>query len=662
MNVTELARRLKVTTNQLHEALPSMGFDLGKRAIKVDEMVARKILHAWPVYQSKLQKEREAAKDAEILEQRESKEKETIVLPATISVRDFAERLNIPVTKLLTVLMNNGILTAMNEKIDADTASIIAEDLGFLTTREEYAPDLAPSNDVVRETQEAEGQLSPRPPVVVVMGHVDHGKTRLLDAIRKTNIIATESGGITQHIGAYQVVKQKKGANEKRTITFIDTPGHEAFTTMRSRGAKIADVAILVVAADDGVKPQTIEAIKIIKAANLPFVVAINKIDKPEANIDRVKRELSEHGVLSEGWGGETVCVPISAKEGQGIDDLLDMVILLADIDKEKIVANPNGKPLAVVVESHVDKNSGAIATLLIQNGSLSINDYLIFDGSLYGKIRSMRDHNGELVQTAYPGDPVQIIGFRVAPVIGYVLEGTKELAKEINKKSKLSSATAVVVTNKPSKAKEGIAQMNIILKTDTLGSLEAITQSLSKIDHADVKLTIVSRELGMVTSSDVLRAETTGAYIAAFHVQANTAAQELATEKGVEIKHYKIIYELLDDITHRTEELLAPSILKTVLGTGSVLAIFRKNPTGMIVGCRIEEGELAEGAKVAILREGTEIGQGKITQIQSGKIQVKKVGSGQECGVSFEGKAIIEPGDIIESFKKEKKVRHLDD
>jgi translation initiation factor IF-2 len=665
MNISELARKLKVTTNQLHEVLPLMGIDVGKRAVKIDDTHAHKVMKHWSQYSSVLKKQKPAEERTDTA-QEQPHAKQTVMLPHSVTVRDFSVLLNIPVTKLIGVLMNNGILAALNEKIDYDTASIIAEDLGFIPQHDtgETIEETVSGTDIIKETMEKEKDaLIPRPPVVVVMGHVDHGKTKLLDSIRKTNVIAQEAGGITQHIGAYQVKKEFKG--EEKVLTFLDTPGHEAFTTMRSRGARIADIAILVVAADDGVKPQTVEAIKIIKAAGLPVVVAINKIDKPDANLERTKRELSEHGLIPEDWSGTTICVPISAKQGTGIEELLEMVLLIADMEKETIMANPKGEIIGTIIESHIDKHEGPVATLIVQNGTLRRNDYLIIDNILYGKVRAMKDHRAKLIETALPSQPVKIIGFKAAPVVGYVIRATKELGKEfesIEKDIKRSAAASVAITPRIiEKEKEEAKSVNVILKTDTLGSLEAITNALTKIDHPEVKVKIVSRDIGAITSTDILNAEATHSFIAGFHVAAVPSALEIASEKNVDIKVYKIIYELIDDIKERIEALLSPEIHRVILGTLSVMAIFRTEHASMIIGGRVDEGVIEQGARVQVIRQGTRITEGNISRVQSGKQEIHQAKSGQEIGVAFEGKPLIQRNDVLQTYKDERKKRTLE-
>ncbi|MEK7649138.1 MAG: translation initiation factor IF-2 [Patescibacteria group bacterium] len=654
MNVSELARRLKITTNQLHEVLPQMGIDVGRKAVKIDDRTANRVLRTWSHYQHLLIKDKEEEQATPVVQ-----EKKRVTLPPVITVRDFAALLNIPVTKLITVLMNNGILAALNERIDFDTAAIISEDLGCIVEPQketDYTEETLALNPL-KDILDREPTLIPRPPVVVIIGHVDHGKTSLLDKIRTTNVVSGEAGGITQHIGAYQVKKKKKDTGEEKRITFIDTPGHEAFTTMRSRGAKVADIAILVVAADDGVKPQTIESIKIIKAAGLPIIVAINKIDKPDADIERVKRELADNGLIPEDWSGTTICVPVSAKKGTGIEDLLDMILLVADMEKSTIVANPSGTTVATVIESHIDRNEGPLATLLVQNGTLCQNDYILHDNTLYGKARALRDWNGSPVASVEPSMPVKIVGLKTAPLIGDMLYAAKKLDKSVEKNLKYERASAaIIVTPRRTEGeKEHAKAVKFILKTDTLGSLEAIGGAMLKIDHPEVKVKIIAKDLGNVTTADVLSAEGTGGFIAGFHVAVNQSAAEIAREKNVEIKLYKIIYELIDDIRSRVEALITPDVNRIILGTLKVVKIFRSEPKTTILGGRVEEGIFEKGARVMVMRGEDKITEGKIGLVKSGKTDVPSAQSGQECGIQFDGKSLIKEGDVLKAYREEK-------
>ncbi|MBI1907909.1 translation initiation factor IF-2 [Candidatus Uhrbacteria bacterium] len=450
---------------------------------------------------------------------------------------------------------------------------------------------------------EAQANLVARPPVIVVMGHVDHGKTLLLDTIRKTRVIDTEAGGITQHIGAYQVAKNG------RALTFIDTPGHEAFTVMRSRGAKVADIAILVVAADDGIQPQTREVIDIIKAAQMPFIVAINKIDKPEANPERVKSQLAEVGLVPEDWGGKTICVPVSAKAGLNIDQLLDMLLLVADMEKERIVANPDRHAIGTIIESHVDKGQGPVATVLVQTGTLKVQDTLGVRGALYGRVRAMKTFDGRDIKEALPSTPVKILGFKEAPSVGDILEvpedpaALEKLRLQPSRKSGVEELTVkhAHAIEEQADAQEGESKvkLNLVVKADVLGSLEALLGMLEKIDNPYVGMEIVGKGLGNVTDADVLRAEAANATVVAFSVKAPPQVEELARTKNVPIEEYTVIYRLFEQVVEKLKKLMPAEKVYTELGSGEVLALFKKTDKGHIVGCRVKKGKFMAGATV---------------------------------------------------------------
>jgi len=654
MNVTELARKLKISTEDLLEVLPQIGFDIGRRAIKIDDRLAQKIIGEWSQKIKEL-KEKLAGEEEKLEEQVEEEEIKEVRIPHVITVKDFAERMDLPVTQVLTELMKAGILSAQNEKIDFETASIVAEDLGYKTSPEDGDQE---GDDNQEEKLEkllgGEKDLKYRAPVIVVMGHVDHGKTKLLDAIRKTNVVDAEAGGITQHIGAYQVKKNGK------ELTFIDTPGHEAFTAMRSRGAKIADIAILVVAADDGVKPQTKEAIDIIKAAKLPMIVAINKIDKEGANIDKVKSELAELNLTPEDWGGETICVPISAKQNTGIDDILDMLLLVADMEKENIKANAKGKPVATVIESHIDKGEGPVATILVKNGIFKTGHFLAIDNNLYGKIKAMKNWQGENISDAGPSMPVKILGFKSAPFVGDIIEG-KETDKGLAKSLKARKAKEEIAIVVGRKKKEDVKKLNLILKADVLGSLEAIISSIEKISHPQIKIDVVGKNLGNITEGDILQAEASGAEIIGFHVGANPGVEDLAVDKKVIIKYYSIIYKLLEDLTAELEGLLEAEIIKHEVGKLKVLAIFKTTRDGQVVGGKVIEGKIIKEAKVEILRSDKKVGQGKIIELQSGKADVNEVVEGEECGISLKCDTTVVEGDVLEIYSEEKKEQKIE-
>ncbi|MDP3244280.1 MAG: translation initiation factor IF-2 [bacterium] len=660
MNIAELARRVGCPLEELRLALPKLGFDIGSHAIKVDDHVAWKIVQNWSRLRREWEKIAAAEKPEEAVEEQvvAEKVKQIIKLPAVLTVRDFAVRLNLPTSRVISELMKNGILASLNERLDFSTASILAEDLGFVPEQENKGEENEEVvTDILQEelSKEKIDALQPRPPVVVVMGHVDHGKTKLLDAIRKTNVVASEAGGITQHIGAYQTLY--KGKN----ITFIDTPGHEAFTTMRSRGARVADVAILVVAADDGVQPQTVEALKIIRAAKVPFLVAMNKIDKENADQEKVKSQLAQENVVSEQWGGQTPFVPISAKLGQGIDNLLETVLILAEMEKDKIKANPDSAALATVVESHLDSGEGAVATLLVQNGTLCRNDYLVFENTLFGRVKAMKYWNGVSVEKALPGTPVRVLGFKVVPSVGDMIRGNKKAEGLEKAKADFYRQAVKTVEPEETKSKKQEKQFfNMVLKADVQGSLEAIIASLEKMQHPEVEVKIVEKGVGAIGEADVSEAEAHGAVIYGFNVEPSEAAQSLAQTKGMEIKSFKIIYELLDDVKARLEEKLAPEIVRHPVGKAVILKVFRSEKTYAIAGARVEDGHLAAGVDFNLFRNDAIIGQGEISELQSGKQSAKEIKMGSECGLKISTRASVREGDIIEAFTEEKRPRKI--
>src|SRR3989339_166376 len=668
MNVSELARKLRVHPKKLLEILPEFGFDIGARAVKVDDRVAEQITKAWRrikfVLEQRETQEREKQKQLE-KEQRQQSGAE-IAVPSLITVREFADLLQMPINKLMLELMKNGILAAQNEKIDRVSATIIAEELGFNVRAEEKSTNNVADDSV--HTSDLEMALkeggTPRPPVVVVMGHVDHGKTKLLDAIRSTNVIASEAGGITQHIGAYQVEWTAPKTKQKTKLTFIDTPGHEAFTVMRSRGAKVADIAILVVAADDGVKPQTIEAINIIKAAKLPVVVAINKIDREGADLKRTRNDLSLHGLVADDWGGETPVVEISAKHNTNIDKLLDTVMLVADMNATAICAEPNRAAAGTVIDARVDKGQGPVATVLVQTGTLKVNDPLVINGEIYGKVRAMKNYRGENILTATPSTPIRILGFKVAPQMGDVLDvGKSAGASEVDLRAKRTAQSGAeqrtpVVVDEDDENKH--QWYNVVVKADVLGSLEAFIASLEKLKNDEVGVKVVGKGLGNITADDVELAKTTGATIYGFNVNASTLALQMMDVAGVKFEKDKIIYNLLNLIKKQLETMLNPELVTTELGNFKVVQIFRTEKNLMIVGGRGEMGKLVRDCFARVKRAGEIVGKGKLIKLQSAKQDMSELPAGNEGGVQFEGKLELEVGDILEGYietKKEKKL-----
>ncbi len=651
MNITELARILKVSPFELRQLLPQMGFNVGNKAIKVDKMIAKKIIRGWPVFMAQVERQREmeekAKKEQEALVKKEIKK---IEIGHFITVKDLASRANLPVNMVLKELMKNGVFVSMNEKIDFDSAAIIGAELGLemVLKTEEDVVEQDSGKEILAEAikKEDQSKLETRPPVIVVMGHVDHGKTKLLDAIRKTNVTAGESGGITQHIGAYQVIRKDQ------KITFIDTPGHEAFTAMRSRGAKVADIAILVVAADDGVKQQTIEAFRIIEAAKIPFIVAINKIDKEEADIDRTKQELSSKlNIIPEDWGGKTVCVPISALAGQGIEDLLDMVLLAREMEAENLKANPEASAIGTIIESNIDKGAGPVATILVQNGSLEVGDQLCFNGIVYGKVRALQNYKGEDIDRAEPSDPARVLGLKILPEVGDILEvgeGRRLKTKKIS--SKLQSEQAPIT----SEVEDDSLKINLIIKADFLGTAEAIEESLMKINTKKIKVKIIHKGLGNIGEGDVKRAEDSQAQILGFNVKVSAQVEDLLREKNIKVNTFSVIYDLIEYVRSEMKNIYQPEIVRKDLGKLEVLAIFRTENKSQIVGGKVLEGEIENNAMVEIWRHEAFVDKGKISKLQSGKQDVNFVEQGKECGINYEGRPIIEVGDTLLFYKEE--------
>ncbi len=661
MNITELARKLKVDPKELREKLPQLGFDIGKKAIQIDDQVAKKVIVLWPEFIKKTEEESGIISE---VEEKKEEETKTIFIPSFITVHQFAEKLNLPVTKVIKELMKNQIIATINERIDFETAAIIGEDLGFKIKRAEEEEEKEREKEkkekfenLLKEKLKKAKNLIQRPPIIVVMGHVDHGKTLLLDTIRKTNIVQQEEGGITQHIGAYQVKQRGK------IITFIDTPGHEAFKSLRARGGMVSDIAILVIAADDHIQPQTLEAIKIIQEEQLPFIVAINKIDKEEADIEKIKKELAEINLVPEDWGGEVICVPVSAKTGQGIENLLEMILLVADLHKDKFTTTSEGEAIGTIIESKIDPTAGPVATVLVHSGTLKIGDSVIV-GNSYGKIRAMKNWQGKPIEEAPPSTPVRFLGFKSLPEAGDILEvvnDQKEFKKRIRELEKtkeisLSSFASLETKKIKKEEKEEKITLNIILRADVLGSLESIVHSLGKIKLKKGKIKVIKQGLGNITEADVLFAEASKAIIIGFRVKANPNLVLAAKNRNVEIKTFQVIYELLDFCQKELTKLIPPEIVRKKLGEVKILAIFRSEPNSMIVGGKVIEGKIRKGTKAEIKREEQIIGRGEIEEVQVNKVETQEVEEGKECGIKFKGKPLIKIGDILQVYLEEKK------
>ncbi len=575
-----------------------------------------------------------------------------ITIPENITVKDLAADLKKTTAEVIKKLFDLGIMATINQSLDFDTAYLVADSFGVSANKKEEIKD---EDILFDDSEDKDEDLKPRPPVVVVMGHVDHGKTSLLDAIRKTNVIEGEAGGITQHIGAYKV--NVSG----REITFLDTPGHEAFTSMRARGAQITDIAILVIAADDGVMPQTVEAINHAKSANIPIIVAVNKIDLPGANIDKIKQELMKYELVPEEWGGDTIFVPISAKNNINIDNLLEMVLLVADM--QNLRANPNKQAKGVVIEARLDKNQGPIASLLVQRGELNEGDRIVVGNSI-GKIRTMKNDKAKKVKKAGPSTPVEVTGLSEVPEAGDIFYEVKDekTAKHLIEKRKVESREKTIANNNAvtldnlfeKMENEELKQLNIIVKTDVQGTAEAMKSSLEKISNEEVRVQVIHSNAGGVTESDVQLAKAANAIIIAFNVRPVGAAKQLAEKEGVEIKQYSVIYQALEDVEDAMKGMLAPIYREKNIGNAEVRQTFRISNVGTIAGCFVLDGKIERNAGVRVIRESVVIHEGKLISLKRFKDDAKEVSKGFECGIQIQDYNDIKEGDIIEAFVQE--------
>lgn len=584
-----------------------------------------------------------------------NQEKKKVEIPAVLTVKEFSEISGIPVAEIIAELFKSGILATINDTIDLETAAIIGDDLGI----EVVLSDAQISEEIAHVSVGAgNGQknLKPRPPVVTIMGHVDHGKTTLLDKIRQAHVADSESGGITQHISAYQVtlnnVKRKEIKN--RTITFIDTPGHAAFSALRSHGAAITDIVVLIVAANDGVMPQTIEVIEQAKKNNVPIIVAINKVDLPDANLDKVKQQLADYKLVTEEWGGKTIMVPISAKTNKGVDDLLEMILLQADLMDLK--ANPNTAAVGVVIESHMHKGAGALALILVKNGTLKRGDAVQI-GSTWGRIRIIENFAHKPIVEALPAMPVRIAGLRGMPGFGdklIVFESEKTAREAAQVSRRKINVTHISTAKKLSDEDEDkvFEEFRIIVKADVRGSLEALKKMISEIKSADGRVKIVSEGVGSVSESDVTLAKAVNARIYGFRIKGLTAAKKFASNEGVKIKLYDVIYELIDDVKNELSESLPPLIIEQELGSGKVIAIFRDDKKGVVFGGKVLEGRISVGDKIKLIQDENEEWQGDILSLRKEKNETKEVSSGQECGVGIVPFAKATVGDKFVVYK----------
>lgn len=585
----------------------------------------------------------------------------TIELPPTITVRELAQSIKSSPIEIIKSLMANGVMANINQQIDFDTAAVVAAEMGYEATLE--TPEIAKEEDtgeipLWRRTiaNENPKDLVQRPPVVTILGHVDHGKTTLLDAIRHTDVAGGEAGGITQHIGAYQV------EHNGRMITFLDTPGHAAFTAMRARGAQGADIVVLVVAADDGVMPQTREAAAHAKAAHVPIIVAMNKIDKSNADPDRIRQQLAEIGLVPDDWDGDTIIVPISAKQGRGLDDLLEAILLVAD--NMDIDANPRGKVIGTVIEAERDRTRGVLATLLVQNGTLEVGDVVIA-GNAYGRLKAMFDYRGHKLRKAGPSTPVSVMGLSDVPSAGDLFKttGSEREARTVVEQSHLARQQAAAAPKAAVTLEElfdrfqagELRELRLIVKADVQGSLEPLISSLNDLSKGDIKLLVLHAETGNIGENDVMLASASKAVIIGFNVQADAASRRLAESEGVSIRLYDIIYRLIEDVEKALKGMLEPEEKETVIGHAEIRAVFRISKIGNIAGCRVLDGELRRNSRMRILRHGTVVYEGTPSSLKHLQDDVREVRAGFECGVAVKGFNDYQVGDILEAYTVEK-------
>lgn len=686
--VYELARELNISTKEIIKMLSSLGIEVKNHMCTIDERDAQIVkelyeeqqkadldlmdehldegTHKVKVKKQKGEKikekesknfkakkgkkkvERQGEEGRKNKDGQESSAKE-IEIAGDVTVKELAEKMNLPATELIKKLMLMGIMANINQQVDGATAAKLAREYGFNVV-EASTPQR--ENVDVEEPEDDESSLVPRSPVVTVMGHVDHGKTSLLDKIRKTKVTEQEAGGITQHIGAYKV------KINDREIIFLDTPGHEAFTAMRARGAQVTDIAVLVVAADDGVMPQTVEAINHARAANVPIIVAINKIDKANANPERVKQQLAEYGLVMEEWGGDTINVPVSAHTGEGIDMLLEMILLVADMQELK--ANPSKRASGTVIEAKLEKGRGPVATVLIQNGTLRVGDPIVA-GVAYGKVRAMMDEKGRRQKEAGPATPVEVLGLSEVPEAGdkfQVVDSDKtarliaEKRKEKIKQSQVKASQRVSLDALFDQIREGkVKELNVIVKADVHGSVEAVKQSLEKLSNEEVRIKTIHGGVGAITETDVMLAAASNAVIVGFNVRPDGMATKMAAHEKVDIRTYRVIYDAINDMEAAIKGMLEPEFKEVVIGRAEVRAIFKISTIGTVAGCYVLDGKIARNGQLRVVRDGIVVYEGKIASLKRFKDDVREVMQGYECGITMEGYNDFKEGDILECF-----------
>ena len=643
VNLDKYDERIDSLVSEKAERMQSTGQKKQKLTKKSDQRARQQ-------YGSKRKlEEQEKMKRLQRQQQTVKKVQLKVSIPDEINVGEFAQRMKRTAADVIKELMKLGVMASISQTIDFDTAALVAEEMG---AKVEHEVHVTIEEKLFDESEDKAEDLKPRDPVVVVMGHVDHGKTSLLDAIRKTKVTEGEAGGITQHIGAYRVQVDGK------PITFLDTPGHAAFTSMRARGAQVTDIAILVVAADDGIMPQTIEAINHAKAANVPIIVAVNKIDKEGANPDRILQQLTEYELVPEEWGGDTIVCNISAKFGQGIENLLEMVLLTAEVADLK--ANPNRQAKGTVIEAKLDKGRGPVATVLVQNGTLNVGD-IIIAGTAVGRIRAMTDDDGKKIKSAGPSVPVEIIGLAEVPGAGdifYAVDDERmarqlvEQRKEHEKEERNKSMHKVTLDNLFASIQEGqMKELNIIVKADVQGSVEALRSSLEKLSNDEVRVKVIHGAVGAISESDVMLASASGAIIVGFNVRPDRAASDSADQQGVDMRMYRIIYDCIEEMEQAMKGMLAPKFREAILGHAEVRTTFRVSGVGTIAGCYVQDGKIQRNAQVRIVRDGIVIHEGVLSSLKRFKDDVKEVASNYECGCGFENFNDIKEGDVFEAF-----------
>ncbi|MCX7827918.1 MAG: translation initiation factor IF-2 [Thermanaerothrix sp.] len=667
IRVYELAKMLGKTNGELMDILKDLGVDVKTHMSSIDADVAQLV-------------------EDTVLgggrEENESKDTPKVQYRPGCSVGDIAKALGQTPGGVVKVLVEAGMMAPASAVADEKVLAVLSKHFGVVFEPSQGNLDVTPGPEDVnvkskkdksaagkgkskskKEVPASSGQVQPRPPIVTVMGHVDHGKTTLLDFIRKTKVADKEAGGITQHIGASVVDYGGK------RIVFLDTPGHEAFTAMRARGAKVTDIAILVVAADDGVMPQTLEALNHAKAAGVPIIVAINKVDKPEARPDRVRQQLSDHGLVPEEWGGDTVMVEVAAKSGLGVDQLLEMVLLVAEM--EELKADPNAEPRGTVVEANLDKGKGPVATVIVQEGTLR-RGHVIRTNSTWGKIRAMLDHRGNFVDAAGPSTPVEILGFESVPQPGETFErvADEKEARELyqmhlqeKRNAEVKKESRLTLEELYERMQEGgeAPQLNLVLKCDVQGSVEAFRSSLLKMSTDEVGINIVHEGVGRISESDVMLASASNAIIIGFNVRPDANAKKIAENEGVQIRLYRVIYDVLDDVKAALEGMLSPTIRENILGQVEIRAVFKVPKVGKIAGCYVQEGLIRRNAKVRLIREGVVIWEGALATLKRFKDDVREVSAGYECGLSFQNFQDFREGDVVEAYELVKEKRHLD-